>query len=69
MNKKIRFSIFLVIISFYKVSTNEECQLTNNNDLIDDCNCRISDINELNNQRLYPLLNQIVTKNYFRFFQ
>jgi ERO1-like protein alpha len=57
-----------VIISFYKVSTNEECQLTNNNDLIDDCNCRISDINELNNQRLYPLLNQIVKKNYFRFF-
>ena len=50
------------------ISTDDECQLSRNNDIVDDCNCRISDLNELNNQRLYPLLRQIVQKNYFRFF-
>jgi hypothetical protein len=68
MAKKIWFSIFIVFIFCSIVSTNEECQLTNNNDMIDDCNCRISDLNKLNNQRLYPLLHEIVKKNYFRFF-
>jgi hypothetical protein len=51
------------------VSTDdEECQLSSNNDIVDDCNCHISDLNQLNNERLYPLLRQIVQKNYFRFF-
>jgi len=68
MFKKIWFSIFILFISCQIISTNEECQLTNNNDLLDDCNCRISDLKDLNNQRLKPLLNKIVNKNYFRFF-
>ena len=70
MALKIWFS-FLIIILFVTVniiSTDEECQLSRNNDMVDDCNCRISDLNQLNNQRLYPLLRQIVKKNYFRFF-
>jgi len=50
------------------ISTDDECQLSRSNDMVDDCNCRISDLNQLNNQRLYPLLRQIVQKNYFRFF-
>ena len=46
-------------------SENEDS--VDNNDLIDDCNCHISDLNELNNKHLYPLLHEIVEKNYFRF--
>jgi hypothetical protein len=61
-------SIFILILFCYTVFTNEECQLIDNNDLLDDCNCRITDLNKLNNQRLYPLLHQIVEKNYFRFY-
>ncbi|UJR16234.1 hypothetical protein I4U23_003144 [Adineta vaga] len=68
MSPRICLSITCLILSCYLVTSNEECQLTNSNEQIDDCNCRISDLNELNNQRLYPLLHQIVTKNYFRFF-
>ncbi|UJR25125.1 hypothetical protein I4U23_006484 [Adineta vaga] len=72
MALKISFIFLALFICFYFVnivSTNEEeCQLSRQNDMVDDCNCRISDINELNNQRLYPLLRQIVKKNYFRFF-
>src|SRR5437868_4985477 len=68
MTKRLCYSIFILIISCYIISTNDECQLINNNDIIDDCNCRISDINEFNNQRLYPLLHEIVEKNYFRFY-
>ena len=64
--------IFIIILSYCYyiniVSTNEECQLSRNNDMVDDCTCRISDLNQLNNQRLHPLLRQIVQKNYFRFF-
>jgi hypothetical protein len=68
MIKKNWFLIFILIIYCQIISTDEECQLTNNNDLLDDCNCRISDLNGLNNQYLKPLLNKIVNKNYFRFF-
>lgn len=61
----ILFSCFCVnVIS----SDDDECQLSRSNDIVDDCNCRISDLNQLNNQRLYPLLRQIVQQNYFRFF-
>jgi ERO1-like protein alpha len=68
---KIWFSLIILIISCYCVNivlTDDECQLSRNNDMVDDCNCRISDLNQLNNQRLYPLLRQIIRKNYFRFF-
>jgi hypothetical protein len=71
MALKIWFSFSLIIFfcCFINViSTDNECQLSRNNDMVDDCNCRISDLNQLNNQRLYPLLRQIVKKNYFRFF-
>lgn len=61
-------SFILLCSQVHRVFTNEECQLTRNNDMVDDCDCRISDLNELNNQRLYPLLKKIVQKNYFRFF-
>lgn len=65
--------LFVVIVAFSaytidRVRADDECQLTRNNEMVDDCDCRISDLNELNNQRLYPLLRQIVQKNYFRFF-
>ena len=65
------FSIIIVILSSYTINlvrSADECQLTRNNEMVDDCDCRISDLNELNNQRLYPLLQQIVQKNYFRFY-
>ncbi|CAF1314283.1 unnamed protein product [Adineta ricciae] len=65
---RVCLTFFCVIFSCYLVQNNEECQLTNSNDQIDDCNCRISDLNELNNQHIYPLLQEIVSKNYFRFF-
>jgi hypothetical protein len=45
MTKNTWFSLFILIIS-YQIGSNEECPL------IDDCNYRISDINELNNQYL-----------------
>ena len=62
------FLIVLICNNLHLSLSDEECQLTRNNDMVDDCNCRISDLNELNNQRLHPLLRQIVQKNYFRFF-
>ena len=68
MMSKIYVSVFILIVFCNRISSNEECQLTNDNDLLDDCNCQISDLNTLNNQRLYPLLHEIVTKNYFQFF-
>ncbi|CAF1166206.1 unnamed protein product [Adineta ricciae] len=71
MALKISLTLLVTFVCFYNVnivSTNEECQLSRQNDMVDDCNCRISDINDLNNQNLYPLLRQIVKKNYFRFF-
>lgn len=61
-------SIFLSCFYVNVISTNDECQLERVNDMVDDCNCQISDLNQLNNQRLYPLLRQIVQQNYFRFF-
>ena len=72
MALKLWFSF--IIIVFYccccinTISADEECQLPRNNDMVDDCNCRISDLNQLNNERLNPLLRQIVQKNYFRFY-
>ncbi|CAF1008642.1 unnamed protein product [Adineta steineri] len=68
MIKNICLLFVILIIYCYKVSSNEECKIINDNDKIDDCNCRISDLHELNNQRLRPLLQQIVNKNYFRFY-
>ncbi|CAF1475785.1 unnamed protein product [Adineta ricciae] len=65
---RVCLTFFCLIFSCYLVQNNEECRLTNSNDQIDDCNCRISDLNELNNQHIYPLLQEIVSKNYFRFF-
>ena len=61
-------SILLSCFYVNVISTDDECQLSRSNDMVDDCNCRISDLNQLNNQRLYPLLRQIVQQNYFRFF-
>jgi hypothetical protein len=58
MTRKLCFLIFIIVVDCYIVLTNEECQFIENNDLIDDCNCFISDLNELNNQRLYPLLHK-----------
>ncbi|CAF3763453.1 unnamed protein product [Rotaria magnacalcarata] len=67
-----RNNVFMIICIYgcyiSIISANDECQLSRNNDMVDDCNCRISDLNQINNQRLYPLLRQIVQKNYFRFF-
>ena len=64
--------LYLTIVFFCcyvnLISSSEECQISRNNDMVDDCNCHISDLNQLNNQRLYPLLRQIVQQNYFRFF-
>jgi ERO1-like protein alpha len=69
MALKIWFSFLIIIIcSVNIISTDEECQLSRQNDMVDDCDCRISDLNQLNNQRLYPLLHKLVQKNYFRFF-
>lgn len=65
-----KVNLFVLILLFFcsSSSSSEECQLKDDNDLLDDCNCQIKDLAELNNQRLYPLLHQIVTKNYFRFY-
>lgn len=68
-----KISYLFMIVCFYGcylcvISANDECRLPRNNDMVDDCNCRISDLYQINNQRLYPLLRQIVQKNYFRFF-
>lgn len=75
MSINIRLCVISIIIllafqTTYVLCDNEdeECQLARNNELVDDCTCRISDLNELNNQKLYPLLRKIVRKNYFRFF-
>ena len=69
MRTKIDILLLLILISYsFSSSPNEECQLKDDNDLLDDCNCHIRDLAELNNKRLYPLLRRIVTKNYFRFF-
>ena len=71
MNFKIFFTLLIVLINTAhaeQISSEEECQLTRHNDIVDDCDCRISDLNQLNNQKLYPLLQQIVQKTYFRFF-
>lgn len=68
MALKICLFLILCFCNVNIVLTNEECQLSRNNDMVDDCNCYISDLNQLNNQRLYPLLRQIIQKNYFRFF-
>ncbi|CAF1196059.1 unnamed protein product [Adineta steineri] len=71
MALKISLLFIIVFISIYYVSrvvTDDECQLSRNNDMVDDCDCRISDLNQLNNERLYPLLQKIVKKNYFRFY-
>ena len=69
MRTKIDILLLLILISYsFSSSSNEECQLKDDNDLLDDCNCHIRDLAELNNKRLYPLLRRIVTKNYFRFF-
>ena len=65
------FTLLVLILSSFQpieIETHEKCLLTKENDLLADCNCRISDLNKLNNQRLRPLLWQIVHKNYFRFF-
>ena len=69
MTKMMLSSVILIIIFFHSVTNDDQCESsTVDNDLINDCNCRISALNKLNNQRLYPLLHQIVNKNYFRFF-
>jgi len=66
------YFVYLAIFIFGSyvtlVASNEECELSRNVDMVDDCNCQISDLIQLNNQRLYPLLSQIVRQNYFRFF-
>jgi hypothetical protein len=68
MALKLCFTFLIILFYVNIIAANEECQLSRNNDMVDDCNCRISDLNQLNNQRLYPLLRQIVQKTYFRFF-
>ena len=71
MTFKIGCSFWIAVLTcccISRIVTSDECQLTRNNDMVDDCDCRISDLNELNNQRLNPLLLQLVKKNYFRFF-
>ena len=65
-------SLFIIVLfcicDANLLSTDGECQMFHNNDMIYDCHCRISELNQLNNQRLNPLLRQIVKKNYFRFY-
>ncbi|CAF0869438.1 unnamed protein product [Didymodactylos carnosus] len=72
--------IFLFI--FYQVSSDNLSTLSttttttatcsqekkNRTDLIDDCNCRIADLNDLNNNKIYPVLELLTQKNYFRFY-
>ncbi|CAF3059587.1 unnamed protein product [Rotaria socialis] len=60
--------IYTVIINCYLVSSDEQSPLANTNNLIEDSSCPIAELNDLNNQRLYPLLHKIVDKNYFRFY-
>lgn len=73
MALKIWLLCLSIVLSCFYVNVissadDDECQVSRSDDMVDDCNCRISDLNQLNNQRLYPLLRQIVQQNYFRFF-
>ncbi|XP_072165028.1 ERO1-like protein beta [Diadema setosum] len=42
------------------------CEL---NGLVDDCSCKVESVSEFNNLRLYPPLNSLLTRNYFKFFK
>ncbi|CAF0729495.1 unnamed protein product [Didymodactylos carnosus] len=53
-------------LSTTSVTCNQENK--NRSGLIDDCNCRFDDINDINNKKLYPILKILVKKNYFRFY-
>lgn len=68
MAAKLHLTISILLVISSRISSNEECQFKDENDLLDDCHCHISDLMTFNNQRLYPLLQRIVAKNYFRFF-
>src|ERR1700722_1571853 len=73
MGLKLWLSFFALLFYFCcclfnVVSSYHNCQTNRTNDLIDDCKCRMSDLDKLNNERLYKLLRRIAIKNYFRFF-
>ncbi|XP_054758734.2 ERO1-like protein alpha [Lytechinus pictus] len=42
------------------------CEL---NGVVDDCTCKVESVSEFNNIRLFPPLNSLLTKNYFKFFK
>lgn len=42
------------------------CEL---NGMVDDCPCKVEHVSEFNNVRLYPPLNSLLSRNYFKFFK
>ncbi|XP_030854620.1 ERO1-like protein alpha [Strongylocentrotus purpuratus] len=42
------------------------CEL---NGVVDDCTCKVESVSEFNNIRLFPPLNSLLNKNYFKFFK
>lgn len=39
------------------------------NGVVDDCTCKVESVSEFNNIRLFPPLNSLLNKNYFKFFK
>ena len=36
---------------------------------VDDCSCKVESLDSLNNNKIYPRLQSLITKDYFRFFK
>lgn len=36
---------------------------------VDDCSCKVESLDSLNNNKIYPRLQSLLSKNYFRYFK
>ena len=64
--------LLLLVGSCSSLLTNQQadsqcfCQLTG---YLDDCTCKIEELDNYNNKIIYPQLYQILQRNYFRYYK
>ncbi|XP_061183412.1 ERO1-like protein beta [Saccostrea echinata] len=69
--KVLIFSAILPLLSFAKNGSKSQsnscfCKLQGE---VDDCSCKVENLDSLNNKKIYPILKSLLQRDYFRYFK